>query len=125
MLRAGASAVREDVLVLIRGGGDDAEFAVFDAAPVIEALGACRAYRILGLGHSRNRTLADCVADWAASVPAEAGRHLAARVQEARGRPHPSPLAGVPLHRRLTLLWLAILLGAVGALLHLLARFLA
>ena len=122
-LAAAIGGVREEVLVLIRGGGDEAEFAVFEAPPVIEALGACRAYRLLGLGHSRNRTLADCVADWAASVPAEAGRHLAERVEATRQRQQARPVAGTSPGPGLV--WAAMLLAALAALVFLLLRLLA
>jgi exodeoxyribonuclease VII large subunit len=74
----------EDVLVLIRGGGDASDFAVFEAPVVLRALGRCRSFRLLGLGHSQHRTLADCIADHAAAVPAEAGRFLRERVLEVR-----------------------------------------
>jgi exodeoxyribonuclease VII large subunit len=54
---AAIRGVREEVMVLIGGGGDDTDFRVFETTPVIEALGKCPAFRLLGLGHSRNRTL--------------------------------------------------------------------
>lgn len=72
----------EDVLVLIRGGGDASDFAVFEAPAVLKALGRCRSFRLLGLGHAQHRTLADCIADHAAAVPAETGRFLRERVLE-------------------------------------------
>ena len=81
---AAIRGVREDVMVLVRGGGDDTDFRVFETTQVIEALGECPAFRLLGLGHSRNRTLADCIADHSANVPADAGRFLSERVLEAR-----------------------------------------
>lgn len=77
-------ACMEDVLVLIRGGGDASDFSVFEAPVVLRALGKCRSFRLLGLGHSQHRTLADCIADHAAAVPAEAGRFLRERVLEVR-----------------------------------------
>lgn len=84
-----AAALRnaqEDVVALVRGGGDDREFMVFEAQEVLAALGECRGFRLLGLGHSGNRTLADCVADHAAPTPADAGRFVRERVLEARRR---------------------------------------
>lgn len=74
----------EDVIALIRGGGDIADFAVFEAPAVLEALGRSRSFRLIGLGHSQHRTLADCIADHAAPVPAEAGRFLKENVQAIR-----------------------------------------
>jgi exonuclease VII large subunit len=81
---AAIRGVREEVMVLIRGGGDDTDFRVFETPQVLAALGECPAFRLLGLGHSRNRTLADCIADHTANVPADAGRFLSERVLEAR-----------------------------------------
>lgn len=66
-----------DVLVLIRGGGADSDFEVFNTPSVVTALAKCTAYRIVGLGHSANRTQLDLLADYSASVPADAGAHLA------------------------------------------------
>lgn len=76
----------EEVVVLIRGGGDLSDFAVFETPVVLRALGGCRSFRLLGLGHFRHRTLADCIADRASPVPAEAGRFLRDGVREARRR---------------------------------------
>lgn len=72
---------KADVLVLIRGGGAEAEFEVFNQPNVVEALVECPAYRIVGLGHSANTTLLDQVADYAASVPADAGVHLSKQIE--------------------------------------------
>lgn len=83
-LAAAIRGVREHVMVLIRGGGDNTDFRVFETLQVIEALGECQAFRLLGLGHTRDRTLADCIADYTANVPFDAGRFLAERVLEAR-----------------------------------------
>jgi exonuclease VII large subunit len=114
-------------MVLIWGGGDEAEFTVFEAPQVIEASGACRAYRLLGLGHSHNRTLADCGADWATSVPAEAGQFLAERVREIRRREYPFQGDGTRFgpHRRLEPRQLIALLVVVGILFYSLLRYLS
>jgi exonuclease VII large subunit len=109
--------VREDVMVLIRGGGDYVDFGVFETPQVLAALGECRSFRLLGLGHSRHRTLADCIADHAANVPAEAGRFLSEGVREARFQSEQA--AGVAPRRRplsvplilMVLVTAAILLG--------------
>lgn len=44
---------------------------------MIEALAAHGAYRVLGIGHTGDRTVADLIVEYAAAVPAEAGRHIA------------------------------------------------
>lgn len=69
-----------EVVVLIRGGGADADFEVFNSEIVVEALMSSTAYRIVGLGHSGNSTQLDLIADYSASVPADAGVHLAAQL---------------------------------------------
>ena len=70
-------AIRADIVAVVRGGGDAASFAVFEDSRVLEALATCPAYRVLGLGHTANRTLAELLADHAASTPAAAGVHVA------------------------------------------------
>ena len=81
-----ATAVRgttTDILVIVRGGGDPEAFGIFEDAGLLEALAGCSSYRVLGLGHSANRTLAELVADHAASTPAAAGEHVRRGVVEA------------------------------------------
>lgn len=75
----------EDVLLLIRGGGDDRTFSVFDDPRVVQAMAKSSAYRILGVGHSANRTILDFLVDHVASTPTAAGQHVVdciARVTE-------------------------------------------
>ncbi|MBS1085938.1 exodeoxyribonuclease VII large subunit [Gluconobacter sphaericus] len=67
---------REDIIVLIRGGGDVSDFVVFENPLVLEVLAACPAHRVLGLGHTANRTLAERVVDHAATTPADAGHYI-------------------------------------------------
>jgi len=74
-----AKAISEStaqVLVIIRGGGDDADFAAFNDPLVLEALASFPGYRILGIGHTANLAMADLLCDFSASVPAAAGTHL-------------------------------------------------
>lgn len=75
-----AAAIRSQpagiVLVLIRGGGDAAEFAVFDDPRVVDALAAHPAHRVVGLGHTGNSTLLDLVADYSANTPGQAGIYI-------------------------------------------------
>lgn len=70
-----------DILVIIRGGGPDLDFAVFNDQRVLKALSEKKSYRVIGIGHSANTTLLDFVADYTASVPAEAGRHIKEQLQ--------------------------------------------
>src|SRR3974390_862385 len=64
-------------LAIVRGGGDPEWFAAFNDVRVVEALAAHRGYRVLGLGHTGDKTVADLIVEHAAAVPAEAGRHIA------------------------------------------------
>lgn len=74
-----ASAVRDctaDILVIVRGGGGDAEFTVFNEKTVLDALAASSSYRVLGIGHTAHKTLADLLCDFSASTPQGAGTHI-------------------------------------------------
>jgi exonuclease VII large subunit len=64
-----------NVIVLIRGGGDPADFDVFDQKPVIEAWAAKNAYKALGLGHKgTGNTLLHFISDYAATGSARSCR---------------------------------------------------
>ncbi len=79
---AGAIGKAEaDVLLIIRGGGGEADFEVFDDHRVITALAGKHCYRVVGLGHSGNRTLLDLVADHSSRTPAQAGLHVREHVE--------------------------------------------
>lgn len=127
-------ACREDIIVLIRGGGDMSEFAVFEHPLVLEALATCQAHRVLGVGHTANRTLAERLVDHAATTPADAGhyiRRMSGRLwqqqEEARAQQEeivalresaasmavapPGPALGTRLSNALILLGLGLLLG--------------
>lgn len=67
---------REDIMVLIRGGGDVSDFTVFEHPLVLEALSNCVAHRVLGVGHTANRTLAERLVDHSATTPADAGHYI-------------------------------------------------
>ena len=77
---------RSDVVALVRGGGEALDFQVFERPEVLEALGACIGYRVLGLGHTADRTLAELVADHAASTPAAAGEHVRRQIADRKKR---------------------------------------
>ncbi len=74
-------AVSDDILMIIRGGGDAADFEVFDDPRVVTALAEQKAHRVLGLGHTGNATLLDIVCDYSANTPAQAGAYVRERVQ--------------------------------------------
>lgn len=68
--------LQADVVMIIRGGGNLADFEVFDDYRVLAAAASCKSYRVAGLGHSGNKTLLDHVVDHAARTPAQAGAHV-------------------------------------------------
>ena len=67
---------REDILVIIRGGGDAAQFETFNKKIVLEALGNHAGYRVCGIGHTAQFTLLDRIADYSANTPTAAGYHI-------------------------------------------------
>lgn len=75
-IAAAIQASEAKLLVIIRGGGPDADFAVFNDAEVLSALAEKKSYRVMGIGHSGNTTMVDLIADFSARVPAEAGAHI-------------------------------------------------
>lgn len=81
-----ATAIREatagDILMVIRGGGDAADFEVFEDPRVLTAMAEQKAHRVVGLGHTGNATLLDLVADYSANTPAQAGSYVRERVQQ-------------------------------------------
>ena len=81
-----ASAIRDanadDIVMIIRGGGDAADFEIFDDPRVVTALSSQQAHRVVGLGHTGNATLLDLVADFSANTPAQAGAYVRERVQQ-------------------------------------------
>lgn len=84
-----SSAIRSidaDILMIIRGGGDAADFEVFDDPRVVDAVVNSPSYRIAGLGHSGNATLVDLVADHSARTPGQAGVFVRETIDQHRRR---------------------------------------
>ncbi len=63
---------RADVLILARGGGASEDLACFDHEQVIMAIAASPIPVITGIGHQRDESLADLVADVCAHTPTAA-----------------------------------------------------
>lgn len=73
-----------DILMLIRGGGQDSDFAVFEDLRVLRSMAACPAHRVIGLGHSGNDSIMDMVCDHSARTPAQAGIYVRERIEARR-----------------------------------------
>jgi exodeoxyribonuclease VII large subunit len=66
-----------DVIVLVRGGGRAAELATFNDLAIAEAICQSNIPVLTGIGHQRDETLADIVADVSTITPTAAAIHLA------------------------------------------------
>ncbi len=66
-----------DAIALLRGGGRYENLAVFDDVDVVRAICRSPKYIVTGIGHQRDRALADDVADHSAVTPTAAATFLA------------------------------------------------
>ena len=67
---------RAQVLILARGGGAVEELACFNDERVVRALACCSIPVITGIGHQRDESLADLVADVCAHTPTAAAEQV-------------------------------------------------
>lgn len=74
--RAGARTDIYDVLVLTRGGGSLDDLAVFNEEPVARALAGTGMPAISAIGHERDTTICDFVADERVATPTAAAERL-------------------------------------------------
>jgi exodeoxyribonuclease VII large subunit len=63
---------RAEVLILARGGGAVEELACFNDERVVRAIATCSIPVVTGIGHQRDESLADLVADFCAHTPTAA-----------------------------------------------------
>lgn len=63
---------RAEVLILARGGGSVEDLACFNDERVVRAIVTCKIPVITGIGHQRDESLADLVADYSAHTPTAA-----------------------------------------------------
>lgn len=66
-----------DVIAILRGGGLSQHLSVFDNIDIARAIIQAETFIITGIGHHKDATLADDVADIAASTPTAAAHYLA------------------------------------------------
>jgi hypothetical protein len=70
-------------VLVVRGGGEDAQLSAFDSAPVVTAIANAPVPVITGIGHSHHTTLADAAAYQACASPAHAAGLIAERLRSA------------------------------------------
>ncbi|WP_180644586.1 exodeoxyribonuclease VII large subunit [Acinetobacter bereziniae] len=83
-----SSCADHDIVVIIRGGGRNDAFDIFNDEKVLNAFSNLNGYRIVGLGHNSDVTLLDCLADHSAITPTAAGIHLKEQFDELFARNH-------------------------------------
>jgi len=73
-----------DIVLIIRGGGNDGEFEVFNTPQLIKAWTEVDAFRITAIGHSEHRTIIDFFSHYSADTPTEAGTYIRSKIEELR-----------------------------------------
>ncbi|WP_439566328.1 exodeoxyribonuclease VII large subunit, partial [Gloeocapsopsis crepidinum] len=73
---------RAEVLILARGGGAVEELACFNDERVVRAIAQCSIPVITGIGHQRDESLADLVADVCVHTPTAAAECVVPELQE-------------------------------------------
>ena len=66
-----------DAIAILRGGGRSENLATFDTFEIARAVIQCDTYTLTGIGHHRDSTLIDDLADYAASTPTAAAHFIA------------------------------------------------
>ena len=66
-----------DIIAIIRGGGRYRNLAIFDDVDIARTIAKSPKYIITGIGHHKDSTLADQVADYSASTPTSVANYIA------------------------------------------------
>jgi exodeoxyribonuclease VII large subunit len=105
-----------DVIAIVRGGGRAAELAVFNDIRIAEAICRSTIPVVTGIGHQRDNTLADQVADVSLITPTATASHLARITQpNLESEKSASPRLGY-------IIGIAIVIAAIVVALALLSR---
>ena len=67
---------RAEVIILARGGGAVEDLSCFNDERVVRVIADCKISIITGIGHQRDETLADLVADYSAHTPTAAAEKV-------------------------------------------------
>lgn len=89
LMRAIAQVVvdgRADLLILARGGGATEDLSCFNDEQLVRTLADCPIPVITGIGHQRDQSLCDRVADWCAHTPTAAAERAVPSLVELRNR---------------------------------------
>ncbi len=73
---------RAEVVLLARGGGAREDLVCFDDERLVRAIATCPIPVVTGIGHERDESLCDLVADWAAHTPTAAAERLVPDLQD-------------------------------------------
>ncbi|MEO0407145.1 MAG: exodeoxyribonuclease VII large subunit [Cyanobacteria bacterium P01_A01_bin.135] len=73
---------RADVLIVSRGGGATEDMTCFNDERVVRAISDCRVPVVSGIGHQRDETLADLVADFRVHTPTAAAEQAVPKLSE-------------------------------------------
>lgn len=73
-----ASKIPFDAVVIIRGGGADTDFLLFDQFALCKAVAKLHIPVITGIGHLKNQTLVDLVAHTSTAAPTKAAEYIIA-----------------------------------------------
>ena len=73
-----ASEVKYDAVIIIRGGGSDTDFLIFDNYDLCRTIASFPFPIITGIGHHRNESISDLMAHTVAKTPTEAAEFIIA-----------------------------------------------
>jgi len=70
-----------DIIAIVRGGGSEGEFEVFNDFKLLETWNSKDTYKISALGHTRHRTYLDVFSDYSADTPTDAGAYIKKNIE--------------------------------------------